>query len=117
MLPANYDSLINENPELKPAILRIRDWIREHRDWTILDPRILSRDMRDLDPWLLTLALQALIRKGYFSRVYRVVTPSGVLAEGDYDDPRSVPERIRDNWDTTFSREDADIVPVLKPAT
>jgi hypothetical protein len=45
-----------------------------------------------------------------------VVAPSGALAEGEYDDPRSVPERVRDNWDNYFDRDNADVIPVLKPA-
>ena len=116
MLPNNFDSLANDRPELRPAILRVADWARTHPDWNVLDPRILAKDLPDLDPLLLSLALRELVRNGFYRRVFMVVAPSGALTEGEYDDPRSVPERVRDNWDNYFDRDNADIIPVLKPA-
>jgi hypothetical protein len=116
MSPSNFEILANENPRLRREILRVGEWVHQHADWNLIDLRVLSKDMRDLDPGLLTIALGRLVDSGAFRRVYKVVTPSGVLAEGDFDDPTTVPELVRDHWGHSFETADADIVPVLKPA-
>jgi len=52
--------------------------------------------------------------KGFFRQVYMVVAPSGVLADGKYDDPRRIPVRVADRWNQYFETAEADIVAVLE---
>jgi hypothetical protein len=115
MLPTNFDTLANENSVLRPAVKRLKEWVENHAERNLLDPRILAKDLRDVDPFLLSVVLLELVRIGLYRRVYMVATPSGVLTDGEYDDPRRIPERVADNFYNYFDRAETEIVPVLKP--
>jgi hypothetical protein len=115
MLPTNFDFLASENPELSPAVLRLGEWARKHNDWNLIDPRAVSREIRDVDPFLLAFVLRQLVERGLFEQVYMVATPSGVLAEGEYRDPNNIPERLANGFEEYFDRDDGLIVSVLKP--
>jgi hypothetical protein len=71
--------------------------------------------LRDVDPFLLTIVLVGLVRIGLYRRVYMVETPSGVLADDEYDDPRQIPDRVHDRSYHYFSPSETDVVPVYKP--
>ena len=116
MLPTNFGTLADDNSDLRPVLGRIREWVEKHSDWSVLDPRILARDLRDVDPFLLSVALLELVRIGLYRRVYMVDTPSGVLADGEYDDPRKIPDRVPDRSFRYFNPMDTEIVPVFKRA-
>jgi hypothetical protein len=115
MLPTNFDTLASENSDLKPVLVKLKDWVERHSDWSILDPRIVARDLRDVDPYLLSRVLVGLVKIGLYRRVYMVQTPSGALADGEYDDPRKIPARVADNFFHYFDPTETDIVPVYKP--
>lgn len=91
MLPTNFDTLIADRPDLGPILEDVASWIKHHPDWDIIDPRELSRSLTHADAWALATALRLLCDRGFFRQVYMVVTPSGVLADGKYDDPRRIP--------------------------
>ena len=115
MLLTNFGTLADENSELRHTVLRLQDWARLHSDWSVLDPRVVSRDLRDVDPFLLSAVFLELVRKGLYKCVYMVETPSGVLADGEYDDPRSIPDLVPDGFYNYFPTAEAEIVPVFKP--
>jgi hypothetical protein len=115
MLPTNFDTLVAERPDLGPVLKDVVSWIKSHPDWDIIDTRDLSRSLAHADAWTLATALQLLCDKGPFRQVYMVVTPSGVLADGKYDDPRRIPTRVSDRWNQPFETAEADIVAVLEP--
>ena len=115
MLPNSFEPLADEHPELRTAFGRISQWINLHQDWNILDPRILAKDLRDLDAGQLATALSILAASNLFRRVFMVTTPSGVLAEGQYEHLRQVPERVADRFHQYFDTAESDIVPVLTP--
>lgn len=115
MLPNNFESLANQLPEHRLEVLKIGDWARRHTDWSFLDPRILSRDIRDVDPFRIVLALYRLVDAGMYRQVYKVVTPEGVFAENEYDTPLDVPNLPLDGFNHPFRIEDGDIVPVFTP--
>ena len=116
MLPTNYDTLASENSALGPAVIRLKEWVERHADWSVLDPRVLARDLRDVDPYLLASLLGGLVKIGLYQRVYMVETPSGVLADGEYDDLQKIPDRVQDRGFNYFDPMETDIVPVYKPA-
>jgi len=91
----------------------VAGWIRSHPQWEVLDPRELSKSLARVDAWTLVAALSLLVEKGPFRQVYKVVTPSGVLADGTFDDPRSIPARLPDRWNENFETAEADVVAVL----
>jgi hypothetical protein len=116
MLPTNFDTLANDNSDLRPAVKRLKEWVEGHADRSLLDPRVLARDLRDVDPYLLSLVLVGLVKIGLYRRVYMVETPSGVLADGEYDDPLEIPPSVPDNFYHPFDPMETDIVPIYKPA-
>lgn len=116
MLPTNFDTLASDNSDLRPVLARLKEWVERHADRTVLDPRILAKDLRDVDPFLLSVVLFELVRVGLYRRVYMVETPSGVLANQEYDDPRKIRESVADNFYNYFDPTETEIVPVLKPA-
>lgn len=115
MLPNNFDILASQIPEYSSAILEIGAWARKHADWPFLDPRVLSRDLRNMDPVRLALALRELVHVGFYKQVYKVVTPDGTFAENEYNSPLDVPSLPRDGFNRPFRIEDGDIVPVFMP--
>jgi hypothetical protein len=115
MLPTNFDTLASDNSDLLPVLARLKEWVERHADWSVLDPRILSKDLRDIDPFLLAVVLRGLVRIGLYRRVYMVETPSGVLADGEYDDPRKIPDRVPDRAYHYFNPSETDVIPVYKP--
>jgi hypothetical protein len=116
MLPSDFGNLAKREPTLKVVLPRLEQWAKDHAQWTLIDPRKVARDIDDVDPLLLALALESLVRAGLYQRVYMVVTPSGVLADGEYNDLQAIPPRVPDRFNEYFATEDTDIVPVLKPA-
>lgn len=117
MLPTNFGTLANENSHLRPVLRKLKEWVEKHKDWSVLDPRILAHDLQDVDPFLLSLVLQRLVKMGLYRQVYMVETPSGVLADGEYDDPRKIPHRVHDRSYNYFDPMETEIVPVFKPTS
>jgi hypothetical protein len=115
MLPTNFGTLADENSELRPVLDKLREWVERHSTWSVLDPRVLARDLRGIDPLLLSVVLLELVRVGLYRRVYMVDTPSGVLADDEFDDPRKIPPRMYDRAYNSFDPMDTEIVPVFKP--
>lgn len=116
MLPTNFDSLINERSDLAPALRRLREWIEGHKYSHTLDPRELAKSLPEVDSISLASALALLVRRGMLRQVYRVVTPTGSLADGEYEDPRKIPPRVPDRFNRYFDTVEAEVVPVLRAA-
>ena len=87
MSPVNFEHLAKQNPKYKRAIEQLRAWINDHPQERVLNPLNLRKDIGNVSPAELTMALDLLRKEGLLHRVYKVVTPSGVLAERDFDDP------------------------------
>ena len=113
MLPTNFATIVAERPDLAPILDEVAVSIRNHPQWEFLDPRELSRSLVGVDTWMLVSTLGLLVAKGLFRQVYKVVTPSGVLADGTFDDPRKIPPRLPDRWNQYFETAEADVVAVL----
>ena len=115
MLPTNFDFLTAERPDLGPAFRRLREWIQAHQDWNVLDPRELAPSLPDIDSFTLAKMLALLVQRRVMRQVYVVLTPSGVYADGEYEDPRKIPDKVPDRFNHYFDTQEADIVPVLRP--
>ena len=113
MSPNDFDSIADEHPQLRATFAGINRWSQRHGG--DVDPRVLRRDLPDVDPAALALSLHLLVQNGLFRRVYKVVTPSGVLTDADYDDPRDVPEWVPDRFNNYFEITAGDVIPVLRP--
>lgn len=113
MSPINFDALINEHPDIKHALRRLEEWMRT-KDIKVIYPNTLAKEVRDVDALELTTALSLLVTAGYLRRVYKVLTPSGVFAEGEFDDPTKIPEKLPDRWEHYFDTAESDVVPIFK---
>jgi hypothetical protein len=114
MLPSNYDSIAADRPSLEPVLRDIASWVRSHADWNLIDPRILSKDLRHVDPARLSAALDALVDAGMLQQVFMVaLPPAGVLAYGQYHSLDDIPDRINNRFEQPVETADGDIVAVL----
>jgi len=112
MSRVNFDNLISEHPESKRALRKIQEWLNKQPDKTVLYPRDLARaPLSHVD---LARVLDVLVDAGVLRRVYKVTTPSGVLADAEFDDPREIPEKLPDRWEHYFDTAESDVVPVFQ---
>jgi len=112
MLPSNLDTLANEHPEYRQEIQKLGVWLDSHPQSAIY-AKTVAKDLREIDSRILGSILMLLVQAGLLKLTYKVTTPSGVLAAGEFDDPSNIPEKLTDRWDRPFDREEADLVPVF----
>lgn len=113
MLPVNFEHLAKENPKSKRALRQLQAWINTHPD-RVLNPTKLGREIRNVTPADLAVALTLLMNAGLLRRVYKVVTPTGVLADGEFDDPAAIPDKLPDRSEHYFETSDADVIPIFR---
>lgn len=114
MSPINFDALISEHPESKRALRKLEEWLQKHRDVQDINPTVLAREVRDVDPVSLASALTLLVSIGFLRLVYIVLTPSGVYTSQEFDDPTKIPEKLPDRWENYFDTAEADVIPIFK---
>lgn len=114
MSPINFDALINEHPESERALRILQKWMRAHSDAQVINPTSLAREVRNIDPVSLASALTLLERIGFLRRVYKVLTPSGVFTDQEFDDPTKIPEKLPDRRENYFDTAEADVIPIFK---
>jgi hypothetical protein len=114
MSRSNFDALISEHPENKRALRKLADWMRAHGDVRVINPTNLAREIRGVSPVELATALTLLVNVGLLHRVYKVLTPDGVFADEEFDDPTKIPEQLPDRWEHYFDTAESDVVPIFK---
>jgi hypothetical protein len=112
MSPINFDALANERPDLRRTLNRLAKWLSKNRD-PLLVPATLARQIEDVDPFELASALMLLSQAGYLRKRYKVLTPSGVYAEGDFGEVAEIPDRLRDRFNNYFDTAETDVLPVF----
>lgn len=115
-LLAKSDHFAREYPSLAGAFARIGDWARAHQNVSRIVVRDLSRELSDVDAWLLGEALDILIRRGILAQAYLVKAPSGVESVRVFNDPTEIPTEVPDKLNNYFSTANADILTLLTPA-
>jgi hypothetical protein len=113
MLPANFANLIGNHPNDARALRVILEWIYQHDGIQVIYPSVLSRET-SLDPVSIAKGLSILAKEGLLRRVYKVTTPTGVLADEEFNDPRDIPPRLPDRFNHYFSTAESDVVPVFQ---
>ena len=113
MSPITLDVLISEHPEIKRALRRLDEWMRKSKD-NVIYPSTLVKEVRDVDAGELAAALTLLVQAGLLQRVYKVLTPSGVYADGEFEDPTKIPEKLPDRRENYFDTAESDVVPIFK---
>jgi hypothetical protein len=114
MSQISFDDLIKQHPEYRRALKKLDEWLRGYPRSALIDPKSLARDLHGVNTADLAGALSLLVRVGILQRVYKVLTPSGVLAEGEFEDPTRIPQRIADRFNNYFDTAEADVVPIFK---
>jgi hypothetical protein len=114
MSPINFEVLVKQHPKYRQALRELATWLDAHADATIINPTILAREVPDVDIVALAEALTLLVQGGWLRRVYKVLTPNGVLAEGEFDDPTAIPARLPDRRENYFDTSEADVIPVFR---
>ena len=114
MSPVSFERLANENPRYRRVFDELSSWINSHPQEHVLNPLRLKRDIRKATAEELTIALTLLVKAGLLRRVYKVLTPSGVFADPDFDDPSAIPNKLPDRFEHYFDTAEADIVPIFR---
>jgi hypothetical protein len=108
MSQTSLDALAEQHPDLREAIRRVGAWLTEHPNQIIIPSKVGG-----VDAFALASALMLLTRKGFLHRLYKVKTPSGVYADGEFEDVAAIPPRLADRFNNYFDTADADITPVF----
>ena len=75
---------------------------------------IVAKDLQKLRPLCWPPAFTLLVRAGLLARAYKIMTPAGVIADEEFDDPTQIPERLPDRFEHYFDTADADVIPVFR---
>jgi hypothetical protein len=79
-----------------------------------LNPVRLRRDIKGPSIDDLAIALTLLEKAGLLRRVYKVVTPTGALADEDFDNLEQIPEKVADRFENYFETSEADVIPAFR---
>jgi hypothetical protein len=121
MSPINFEPIAKLHPEYRTLLADLAMWLAKRamgfkrERMPTIDPRDLAKAWPNVDRMDLSLLLHLLVQAGAFRTVYKVITPSGVMADGEFDDPRQIPEKLPDRFNEYFDTSEADVVPILKP--
>jgi hypothetical protein len=114
MSPVSFGHLAKQNPKYRRALDQLEAWINAHPQDRVLNPIKLRRDIRKVNPADLAMALTLLMKAGLLRRVYKVLTPTGVLTDAEFDDPTAIPEKLPDRHEHYFETSDADVIPIFR---
>lgn len=113
MSPVSFEHLAKQNPKYQRAIRQLQTWINAHPEDRSLNPLRLRRELK-VDAADIAVALTLLMNAGLLRRVYKVVTPAGVLTDAEFDDPSAIPDKLPDRFEHYFETSDADVVPIFR---
>jgi hypothetical protein len=114
MSQVSFEHLAKQNPKHRRALRELESWVNAHPEDRVLNPLKLRRDIRNVSPAELAVALTLLMRAGLLRRAYKVLTPSGVLTDAEFDDPSAIPDKLPDRFERYFETSDADVVPIFR---
>ena len=77
---ASLGAITEGHPEYAPLLVALARWIESHQREDV-DPRELVKAFPAIDPGTLTKVFRLLSQSGRFRRVYKVVTPTGILPD------------------------------------
>jgi hypothetical protein len=118
MLPKDFDTLAESARAfgLADAVRSLGQFVRAHPRWELIDTRDLHQ--LPIDRYTLTRAVVYLVNAGVFRQLYAVTTPSGSLADGLFETPRDIPQKLPDRFHSFyFDTADQDIIPILVAGT
>ena len=112
-LPSDFGKLAVQYPDLTAVWKGLETWFAQNPGTVFLYEDRLMRELPEVDPVALAVALQILVRDGSLTRKYRLRTPSGkILDEEEYDDLESIEPEVFDTFDEVTLQTDE-----LEPVT
>lgn len=84
MSPVNFDNLISEHRQNEQTLRLLEAWLNKHPKKVIYLDELVGEVPSD--SIALADALTLLVKSGVLIRVYKVITPDGVFADGEFDD-------------------------------
>jgi hypothetical protein len=114
MSRVNFDALVSEHPESARGLRILEKWMRKHMNERVLNPQTLAREIKAVDAVELATALTLLTKEGILRRVYKVTTPSGVLSDAEFEDPREIPNQLPDRFERYFDTAESDVIPIFQ---
>jgi hypothetical protein len=114
MSQINFEALARQHPEYERALRKLDSWMRRQADLHVINPKSLAKEITGVDEAELAGALTLLQQAGHLRRVYKVLTPSGVITDGEFEDPTKIPERLPDRFENYFDTAEADILPIFR---
>ncbi len=113
MLPTNFADLSQRFPPLRPALEALEAWIKANPGIAFIDLRLVTGEMRDIDPAELAVALVVLESQGLLREKFGLIAPTNhVLADDFFDSRDDIPPTAYDTTDRSFDTDDAEIVSV-----
>jgi hypothetical protein len=114
MSPINFEALAKQHPEHRRSLRKLDSWMTKHAGVRVINPKLLAKEISGVNAGELAATLTLLERIGHLRRVYKVLTPSGVLADGEFRDPTEIPDRLPDRFENYFDTAEADVLPIFK---
>jgi hypothetical protein len=112
----NLEALAKQHPDYASALRSLQSWIDAHDQERVINPMRVAKDLREVNTTDLAMAFTLLLEAGLLKRVYKVLTPAGVLADAEFDNPAAIPEKLPDRFERYFDTSDAEIVPFFRLA-
>lgn len=112
----SFEDLANKVPRYGDALRALDGWIRAHASVDVINPATLAKELKSFNPLDLAGALGEAEHAGLLERRYKILTPSGVLADNEFEDPTKIPETLPDRFNRYFATADADVIPVFRRA-
>lgn len=114
MLHIDFANLQAQHPEYSEAWHGLQNWLTDNPDPTIIDPRVLVRQVGDIPTRELGAALLTLAKEGILRKYYKIAAPSGVLVGDDYESLDQIPETLYDRYQRPFDRDQGKVVIVFR---
>jgi hypothetical protein len=110
----NLEPFAKQHPDYARALRALESWIDAHEQERVINPMKVAKELREVETTDLAMAFTLLLKAGLLKRVYKVLTPAGVLADGEFDNPTVIPEKLPNRFERYFDTADAEIVPVFR---
>lgn len=109
----NFVDLSTERPDLGSVWKRFADWVEDHPNKRIIDPRALARSLRDVSTDDLFEACRVMVAHRLLKQGFMVEARNGQLVGDVYSSPLDIPESIAGGFEEWVDTADANVVAVF----
>src|SRR5215813_11408371 len=102
MSQISFEDLANKRPAYRNVLNALDSWIRAHSQVELIQPKTLAKDLKGFTLVDLAAALIEAVHAGLLEQRYKVLTPSGTLADAEFEDPAAIPDKLPDRFNRYF---------------